>query len=153
MYLSYQTIKKCSVGLGKHRALIFPFVERERDAGGLSFGCGPASYDVRSQTRVTLKPGDFARLACLEHLNMPADLIAFPWIKSSWARRGVILTPAVIDPGFHGHLHLGMVNLSKDTWQIDYGTPIAQIVFAVLDDPTEKPYDGKYQGSGEVPIP
>ena len=57
-----------------------------------------------------------------------------------------------LDPGWkRGFLTLEISNNSLDEVVIDAGEPIAQIVFELLDFPTEQPYEGKYQNQERGP--
>lgn len=62
-------------------------------------GVGPAGYDVRIDQAVTLRPGDFALAATMEHFNMHTDLLAIVHDKSTWVRRGLACQNTVIEPG------------------------------------------------------
>ena len=78
---------------------------------------------------------------------MPRDCLAYVKDKSTWARLGVLVQNTVIEPGWRGHLTLELSCEGNGTIHIPAGSPIAQIVFHKLDEPTEQPYpeDGKYQ--------
>ena len=82
---------------------------------------------------------------------MPDDLMAFVHDKSSWARRGLSLFNTVIEPGWNGFLTLELVNNSGKSLLIMPGFPIAQIIFMRMEEPTEKPYTGKYQNQAAGP--
>ena len=82
---------------------------------------------------------------------MPDDLVAFVHDKSSWARRGLSLFNTVIEPGWRGFLTLELVNHSDEMLMVCAGDPIAQIVFMRMEEPTEKPYTGKYQNQKRGP--
>ena len=126
------------------RKPISPFHER-KIAYGMSYGLGPAGYDVRIAENITLKPGAFALASTMERFDMPADLLAFVHDKSTWARQGLSLFNTVIEPKWFGVLTLELVNNSIVELQLKTGMPIAQIVFMRLDEPTELPYFGRYQ--------
>lgn len=136
MILPAQTIRKLKP--------ILPFHERKVQ-NGMSYGLSHAGYDVRIAETIKLLPGEFALASTIEEFFMPNDLVAFVHDKSSWARRGLSLFNTVIEPGWNGFLTLELVNISKDAFLISEGTPIAQIIFMRLEEPTEKPYSGKYQ--------
>jgi deoxycytidine triphosphate deaminase len=53
--------------------------------------------------------------------------------------------------GWRGWLTLEISNNSLDEVVINAGEPIAQIVFEMLDFPTEQPYAGKYQNQERGP--
>ena len=123
---------------------ILPFVERTVH-NGMSYGLSHAGYDVRIAETMWLMPGMFSLASTVEKFAMPIDLVAFVHDKSSWARRGLSLFNTVIEPGWHGFLTLELVNHSKDPIRLSSGDPIAQIIFMRMEEPTEKPYTGKYQ--------
>src|SRR5262249_10096909 len=56
-------------------------------------------------------------------------------------------------PGWPGYLTLEISNHSQTEVIIDAGEPIAQIVFELLDFPTEQPYAGKYYNQERGPQP
>lgn len=142
MILPAQTIRKIKP--------ILPFHERTV-RHGMSFGLSHAGYDVRIAEQVLLKPGQFKLASTIEEFFMPNDLVAFVHDKSSWARKGLSLFNTVIEPGWQGFLTLELVNNSGKPLLILPGFPIAQIIFMRMEEPTEKPYTGKYQNQGRGP--
>ena len=121
-----------------------PFHERTVYEG-MTFGLGPAGYDIRIAETTNLKYGDFKLASSLELFNMPDNLLAYVKDKSSWARKGLCVQNTVIEPGWKGYLTLELTNHSKNELTIKSGSPIAQIIFHELKEPTELPYNGKYQ--------
>lgn len=151
MYLPAQMIRyRCRAS-----QLITPFFEHTpHEESGKTFGLSPAGYDVRVRENVSILPGTFALVSTLEHFNMPDDLIAFPKNKSSWMRKGLCIgAGTVIEPGWRGFLTLEIHNRGKEWLKFKSGTPIAQILFARLDAPTEQAYEGRYQDQGPEPVP
>jgi dCTP deaminase len=142
MILPAQTIRKLKP--------ILPFVERTVH-NGMSFGLSHAGYDVRIAEEVWVMPGAFSLASTMEEFFMPKDLVAFVHDKSSWARLGLSLFNTVIEPGWCGYLTLELVNHSDEPLVIRAGDPIAQIIFMRLEEPTEKPYTGKYQNQKRGP--
>lgn len=150
MIASAQTIRA--------RQPILPFFERGVH-NGMTFGLGPAGYDIRAAEDVELRPGGFLLGSSLEQFVMPNDMLGVVHDKSSWARKGLCVQNTVIEPGWKGYLTLEYTNhLPKmlphqrypehAPWNIitiRRGDPIAQIIFHMLDFPTDQPYAGKYQ--------
>ena len=136
-----------------------PFVARtvkQTRYGGITYGLGPASYDVRLSPAfdITLEPGAMLLASTLEHFEMPLNLTGVVHDKSTWARMGLVVQNTLIDPGWRGHLTLELtfhqpthIDFRQMPLVIEAGSPIAQIVFHLLDEPTVQPYpqDGKYQ--------
>lgn len=145
MILSAQSIRK-------RKGMIWPFFERSR-AHGRTYGLSAAGYDVRIAQTIWLWPF-WGRLAStIEHFSIPNDLIMRVHDKSTWARCFVLVQNTVGEPGWHGTLTLELTRFLPWPVRIKAGTPIAQIMFELLDEPTEQPYDGKYQGQGRRPTP
>ena len=115
----------------------------------LTFGLGPAGYDIRCRQRRKLSPGDFVLVSSIEYFRMPNHVQGEVKDKSSWARRGLFVQNTVIEPGWQGYLtleltaHLDVI--------VEEGDPIAQVVFQLLDKPSSHPYCGRYQGQGPEP--
>ena len=146
--LSGQSIVKRCLTEG----LISPFHYRSK-AYGLTFGCGPAGYDIRVAEDIVLGKQGFRLASTIEYFSMPKDLIGTVRDKSTWARRGLAVQNTVIEPGWAGYLTLELTNHGLDELNIKQGTPIAQIIFELLDQPTDSPYEGKYQNQSAGPQP
>ena len=78
-----------------------------------------------------------------EYLELPDDLMAFVQLRSTWARRGLLLPPTVVDAGFKGDLTLEIFCGGPDL-AIPVGERFIHLVFLRLTGPAE-PYNGKYQ--------
>ena len=100
-------------------------------------------YDaVGPITITTFSPGEFYLGVTREVLIMPDDLMAFVQLRSTWARRGILLPPTVVDAGFRGDLTLEIV--PHKAMPVPIGERFAHLIFAKLTSPSE-PYKGKYQ--------
>lgn len=153
MILSAQSIRRRCLESG----LVTPFYERtevEIDGRRFTHGLSAAGYDVRldmPQEEMALQPGEFILVATVERFNMPRDLIGIVHDKSSWARRGLAVQNTVIEPGWRGYLTLELTNHSPEPIMLYRGVGIAQVVFHLLDAPTDEPYRGKYQDQQRGP--
>jgi dCTP deaminase len=143
MILSAQSIRR--------RRPVEPFHERTV-SHGMTFGLSAAGYDVRIRERVVLRPGDFALASTLERFTMPNDLLARVADKSSWARKGLTVQNTVVEPSWEGFLTLELANHGPNRLVIEAASPIAQIIFELLDEPTEQPYAGRYQNQPPEPV-
>jgi dCTP deaminase len=133
----------------RRRFMVDPFHERTRQ-NGMTFGLGPAGYDVRIAEDMVLSPGDFQLASTIERFQMPNDVMAYVKDKSSWARRGLVVQNTVIEPGWRGWLTLELTyhmptKKPRVYIKLEKGMPIAQIVFHQLMEETTVPYSGKYQ--------
>ncbi len=131
--------------------MVSPFAERTV-IHGMSYGLGPAGYDVRIKQRLTLMAGEFALASTVERFHMPADVLAHVADKSTWARRGLAVQNTIIEPSWTGWLTLELTNHGYAPIDIEAGSPIAQIIFHLLAEPTESPYAGKYQNQADAPV-
>lgn len=154
MILPAQSIRKaCTIYPEGAKPLITPFVERSKHDCGMSYGLSSAGYDVRIAQSVTLRPGEFKLVSTLERFWMPHDLVAQVCDKSTWARMGVAVQCTIIEPGWEGFLTIELSNHGIATHIIEEGTPIAQILWTLLLEPSEQPYTGKYQNQENQPVP
>jgi dCTP deaminase len=85
--------------------------------------------------------------------KLPDDLAGTVRDKSSWARVGLAVQNTFLDPGWSGYLTIELSNHSDVEIRIERNEPIAQIVFELLDQPTELAYSGKYQNQERGPQP
>ncbi len=88
-----------------------------------------------------------------EYVKLSDKYVAQIWIKSRWARRGVLASFGLVDAGFEGILTLGAFTTEKIG--IEVGDKFAQISFFELKSPVEKPYaqrSGNYQKQKNIKI-
>lgn len=146
MILSAQSIRRVGI--------MDPFHERSTFEG-LSFGLSSCGYDVRIAQDIQLGKWHYERFALastIEHFTMPNNVVGRVCDKSTWARLGVAVQNTIIEPGWRGFLTLELSNNAPGPVFIKKGTPIAQVLFEWLDEPTEQSYSGKYQDQPEGPV-
>lgn len=106
----------------------------------------PASHALHHTTgKLKGMPPAFALAHTLEDFAIPKNIAAYVCDKSTYARQGVSCFNTLFDPGFIGNGTLELVNLSAKVIVIRAGDPICQLVFHMLDEATDRPYEGKYQ--------
>lgn len=153
MILSAQSIRElCSLRQRNDVGMVTPFHERTVSYG-MTFGCSACGYDVRIKEPLIMSRGGFALASTIEHFQMPNDVLGKVADKSTWARRGLSVFNTVIEPGWHGFLTMELVYHGSEPLQLLEGMPIAQIIFHRVDQPTDAPYAGKYQGQIGAPVP
>lgn len=134
------------------RTIVTPFVEEKIiHPCGMSFGLSAAGYDVRIAQGAILKPGDFLLASTVERFAMPDWIVGIVHDKSTLARLGIALQNTVIEPGWEGWLTLEITNHGPEPVELVKRQPIAQVLFHALDQPTARPYSGKYQNQKEGP--
>jgi dCTP deaminase len=124
--------------------------ELKLEPNDLSACLNAAGYDLRCSKTVVIQSGKHALVATLETVELGLNLVAFMFIRSSFAREGIIGSFAVIDPGFRGQLTLNMTNVGDKEVTLHEGERIVQIVFHRLGDTAKKGYNGSYQDSKGV---
>lgn len=140
MILSAQSIRKLNI--------ISPFNERTKEHGR-SYGLSGCGYDVRLAKGMWLWPF-WGRLGSIkEYIKLPNYLCAEVKDKSTNARLFVFVQNTVIEPGWKGYLTVELTRCKPWPIYLKEGTPIAQIMFKLLDETTEQPYTGKYQNQHE----
>lgn len=133
--------------------LVHPCVERAA-VFGLTFGCGPAGYDIRIAESLLMWPGRYALASTIERFTMPDDVLGIVHDKSTWARLGLTVQNTVIEPGWRGFaLTLELSLHALRFIRLRAGMPIAQVVFHRLEAPTDRPYSGRYQNQACGPQP
>jgi dCTP deaminase len=98
---------------------------------------------LHSVEREFIVAGDFTLGTTAEYVRMPRDLMAFVQLRSTWARKGIMLPPTVVDAGFEGNITLEIAVFGSQ--RLPVGERFAHLIFAKLCSPSE-PYAGKYQG-------
>lgn len=143
--------------------VVQPFHEQTKEFG-MTYGLGPAGYDIRIAQDLVVPPGEFVLGSSLERFKIPDYMVAIVHDKSTWARQGLAVQNTVAEPGWEGYLTLELTNhkriltpLEEDfLWPYNQiylkkGMPIAQVIFHLLDRSTSIPYKGKYQSQAEGP--
>ncbi|MBX8631667.1 MAG: dCTP deaminase [Thermoplasmata archaeon] len=94
-------------------------------------------------------------VSTLETVSLPSDMTAQLWIRSSYARKGILASFGKVDAGFKGTLTLAFFNSSSSEFIISKGDRMVQIVFERMCDRAEKAYDirsGHYQGQKDITL-
>lgn len=107
-------------------------------------------YQDIELNRFYLPPLSYVLGVTNESFEIGSDMAAQVGGKSSLGRLGltVHITAGFVDPGFRGPITLEIFNHHpKSSFALRPNMPVAQIIFMALDNRTEKPYSGKYQGA------
>lgn len=81
-----------------------------------------------------------------ETVSVPVDMCAFLWPRSTLLRMGASLQTAVWDAGYSGIGSSLILVTNPNGVYIERGARIGQLVFHQLEDETDRPYAGQYQG-------
>lgn len=162
MILSDKTIKKL---LNKKDLEIYPlediqlqpasvdirlgntFTIVEDTSSGIIQLSGKMRYKTIQSEKYLLMPGQFVLATTMEYFKLPNNMTAFVEGRSSIGRLGLFIQNAGwVDPGFEGEITLELFNANRCAIELQAGRRIGQLVFARLDQETNHPYRGKYQG-------
>lgn len=106
-----------------------------------------------------IKPGEYILVKTKETFNMPANLTAHIRPRTTFTKIGLILSDQHMNPGFKGHLYLGLYNATPNTIDIFPGLSIGQMVFETIQGEIspERLYnqkrDAKYQNEDKFIAP
>jgi len=112
-------------------------------------------YDKGEWFDISIPPKTFFIVNTLETVDLletNVPLVAKMWIKTSFARKGIILSDGLIDCGFRGTLNLCCYNASDSFITLKKGQPFCQIVFEVVNSPDEEYAErsGNYQNQKTI---
>jgi len=80
-------------------------------------------------------------VATKEYFALPPTLVGEIWIRTTWARKGILSSFGRIDAGFNGNLTFSAFNASSIDVDIPIGERFAQVVFSELRTPPKKTYE------------
>jgi dCTP deaminase len=106
----------------------------------------PASYDLRVSLDMVLPKGACTLVPSLEWVEIPGDLAATLRCRSSYGRRGVIISAGFVDPGFRGQLTLCLVNMGSEDIALKRNDRIVQMIIHEVREGGML-YSGRYQDS------
>lgn len=136
-----------------------PFLEKNLTPNGYDITVQEVaipSKDARTSSGVAVIP-PLARFAVStrEVVELGRQVAAQIWLRTTWARRGVVASFGMIDAGFSGTLTLGGLNASDQPLDLPIGERFAQLVFLTLESPASATYEarsGTYQGQRGVTL-
>jgi dCTP deaminase len=158
---------------------IDPFVDQKVYFGALSYGLEPSGYDIRLGDQIgkwfsgmicdpcqnilpehlkmisidhpghLLGPGQMVLGRSLEEFNLPTNIQAVVYDKSTLIRLGIAVQNTKLACGWRGILTLEITNHGPHSVTLRAGMPIAQLEFTMVKEP-DIPYHGRYQGQDGV---
>lgn len=110
---------------------------------------------VHREGKVVVPAGARFLVSTLERVRMPGDVTAQLWLRSSYARRGVLGAFGKIECGFEGTLTVGGLNAARTPLDLPTGDRFCQIVFEQMESAPRKLYaerSGNYQGQSGITL-
>ena len=83
-----------------------------------------------------------------ERVEFGNDLVGTLWLRTTWARKGVLASFGKVDAGFRGTLTLAAFNAAREPLDLPIGETFAQLVFECLESEAARTYgerSGNYQ--------
>jgi dCTP deaminase len=120
-------------------------VAEARLEGGESVRCGT----------LIIPPGRLFFVSTVERVELPDDLAAQLWTRTSWLRKGLLMGLGKVDAGFHGTLTFSGLNASSVPVELPIGSRMVQMVLEHLRSPVERTYakrSGNYQGQSGITL-
>ena len=103
----------------------------------------------------SIPPLTWFAISTKEFVKMGPRISSQLWIRSSYARKGILASFGKVDAGFHGTLTIGCFNSSDQEIEIPIGDRFCQIVFERLSTVPKALYNersGTYQNQRGVTL-
>ena len=153
MILSDREIKRL-IGVG--RLVVKPVKPDSITPNGIDLSVGeeamimlespePAPTSIRIDEELVVPPYAHVLVVTEEYLELPPDIVGLVNLRSTYARRGLVIPPTVVDAGYKGRLTLALRG-APHPLRLRRGERIWHLVL-VESHEAEKPYSGKYQNS------
>lgn len=131
---------------------IEPFIEKNLTPNGYDLSIEEIFIKKTDQHILNgyalIPPLSWFAISTKEYVKMGSTMSSQLWIRSSYARRGVMASFGKVDAGFHGNLTISCFNANDTAIEIPIGDRFCQIVFERLETPPSELYEeksGNYQ--------
>lgn len=96
---------------------------------------GDAGWDLFTSEAVDIPPGATVDVHTNVKIDMPPHLYARITGRSSTLRKhNLLVNEGIIDNGYTGELFVCVHNMGKETFHVDKGMRLAQVLFHVIED-------------------
>ena len=136
-----------------------PFISKNLTPNGYDLSIGEV-YIKKTDNHITdgvavVPSMTWFAISTKEFIKMGAEITAQLWIRSSYARKGVMASFGKVDAGFHGTLTISCFNASDRDLEIPVGDRFCQIVFEKMESIPSELYDkksGNYQNQKGIKL-
>jgi deoxycytidine triphosphate deaminase len=104
-----------------------------------------ATYKKGKSEKFKFKPGDYYLVRTVESVNLPDDIVAYAYMRSTLHRSGLVLFSNQVNPGYKGPLTFGFANLGPAVMEIELGARFCHIQFERVEGGGSA-YRGQWQG-------
>jgi dCTP deaminase len=154
--LSDIDIKRC---IQKNELGIEPFVEKNLTPNGYDLSIDEIfirKTDEHIKEGMAKIPAQtWFAISTKEFVKMGPKITSQLWIRSSYARKGVMASFGKVDAGFHGTLTISCFNSNDEPLEIPIGDRFCQIVFENMQSAPSELYDkksGNYQNQKGIKL-
>jgi dCTP deaminase len=115
----------------------------------------PESGLVFKEGAAKVPPKSMFYVSTIEFVELPDDVAAQLWTRTSWIRKGLLVGLGKIDAGFHGTLTFMGFNASSKEVEVPIGARFVQMCFETMHSPVEMTYEkrsGNYQGQKGITL-
>ena len=105
--------------------------------------------------KALISPLTWFAISTKEFVKMGSQITGQLWIRSSYARKGIMASFGKVDAGFHGTLTISCFNSNDKEVEIPIGDRFCQIVFERLESMPSELYDkksGNYQNQRGIKL-
>lgn len=92
-----------------------------------------------------LQPGEIYLVSTIEEFDLPDDLAATFYPRSSLFRSGISFASSVLPPGYVGPMTFSLTNNYKNNFELEKGARFAHVVFHAVTGDVAR-YKGQWQG-------
>ena len=139
--------------------VIDPFTQGNLTPNGYDLTIGeiliPETIKKVNEGKALIPAKAWFAVATLERLKFGPELVGDCWLRTTFARQGIIPSFGKIDAGFEGTLTLNFFNCTRSDRIIEVGDRIAQLVVERLSSTPSSLYEeksGHYQGQKGVTL-
>jgi dCTP deaminase len=131
---------------------IEPFIEKNLTPNGYDLSIDDVfikkTNEHIKEGMAVIPPLTWFAISTKEFVKMGPQITSQLWIRSSYARRGVMASFGKVDAGFHGTLTFSCFNSNDEPLEIPIGDRFCQIVFENMESIPSELYEkksGNYQ--------
>jgi len=106
-------------------------------------------HKKNKKTSFTIKPDEHYLVTTLESVNLPDDITANLWLRSTLYRSGIVLSGGNVAPGYSGKLSFTFFNSGKCPVEIELGARIVHLMFFRVEGGGSE-YRGQWKGGRVV---
>lgn len=141
------------------RLSIEPFSEESLTPNGYDLSIAELmlpDIDVKvDEDHLDIPPMTRLAISTREYLKLSPGISAQLWLRTRWARKGILVSFGKVDAGFEGTITIGAFHCGGDTLRLDIGERVCQVCFELLDREAEEDYSsrsGTWQGQRGITL-